>query len=84
MSSVRGVRRAREPVCVVMRTVCAGLTSAGSSSDFSVDVERGIVGVAGNNVIVLGKCPPREKVVRWSSSWPCRDLGSIYELVKLK
>ena len=32
--------------------------------------------VRGRRVSVVGKWPPREKVVRWRRSWPCRDLGS--------
>ncbi len=34
--------------------------------------------VEGNSVIVVGRAPPRLKVVWWSRSWPWRDLGSVF------
>lgn len=33
--------------------------------------------VRGRSVMVVGRWPPREKVVRFNSKCPCKDLGSI-------
>ena len=34
------------------------------------EVAAGVGVVKGTSVMVVGKCPPRENVVRWRRSWP--------------
>lgn len=38
--------------------------------------------VRGRRVMVVGRCPPREKVVRCNNRCPWRDLGSREELAR--
>jgi len=60
-----------EPVLHVMRISCSGIVSSAAMS-----IASGLGGrsegalVRGRRVIVVGRWPPREKVVRWRRIWP--------------
>jgi hypothetical protein len=67
--SVRGVRREMLPVEDVMRIWCPGMvaSAAVSREDGSEEGRRVADLVRGRRVIVVGRWPPREKVVLCNS-----------------
>jgi hypothetical protein len=78
--SFKGERRAMAPLVVVMRSSCSGIVAcaARSAADGSAAGRRTGGVVRGRSVIVVGRWPPRENVVRWRRRWPWRDLGSVF------
>jgi hypothetical protein len=67
-----------EPLWDEIRIWWPGIVSSDSELGVAGSVERSVVVVIrGSKVIVVGKWPPREKVVRWRSRWPCSDFGSV-------
>jgi hypothetical protein len=66
-----------EPVVLVMRISCSGIVaSAAMSMASGLGGRRDGALVRGRRVIVVGRWPPRAKVVRWRRICPWRDLGS--------
>lgn len=61
-----------------MRSCCAGIVASAATAEASGEGGRRVVGVVrGRSVRVVGRWPPREKVVLWRRRWPWRDLGSV-------
>lgn len=76
-ASDRGVRREIVPVLSLKRSSCSG-DAVSVALSAALGVAGSMLGalVRGRRVMVEGRWPPRENVVRWRRRWPWRDLGS--------
>jgi hypothetical protein len=64
-------------VCEVSRSCCEGMVASAAISMASGDGGSMVEAVVrGRRVMVVGRWPPREKVVRCSKRCPWRDFGS--------
>jgi len=62
----------------VIKSSCSGIVSSAACSIAEGEGGRRVAGlVRGNSVMVVGRCPPKEKVERERRRWPCNDLGSV-------
>ncbi len=76
--SERGASSEIDPVEDVIRIWCSGIVaSAAISMASGLGGRREGALVRGRRVMVVGRWPPREKVVRCRRMVPWRDLGSI-------
>jgi hypothetical protein len=71
-----------EPVRVVRRRAYVRFREEDEEGEGEAEDRVGVVsevlvvGESGRRVMVVGRWPPREKVVRWRRSWPWTDFGS--------
>ena len=69
-----------EPVWDVTRISCSGIVASAATSMASGVAGRRVVEVVrGRRVMVVGRWPPREKVVRWRRKVPPLVLGSKHK-----